>query len=317
MGGLLATLLCLLKNLFGSKEEKIAYPDHLNPKDYIIRSSVVNSPVPVGAWALSRWNDIQVGDFIILRNNDRIPADVIVISTGEPDGVCYIETKNLDGETNLKVKRGIKELSHINSGEECKRLCCFLDAEPPNPNLYTFNGAMNVNGKVIPIGLSGLLLRGCILRNTSWLIAIAVYTGTDTKIMLNSGPTPTKRSRVDKRINPLVVLNAFALILLSLICAICGGLYTGAFGFESASFLAASTYDFPTSYSEAFFTFFNCLIIFQNIIPIALYISLEITKAAQSYLIYVDNDMYDEESEQSVNPKAWNLCDDLGKEVMR
>ncbi|KAJ3301045.1 hypothetical protein HDV03_001469, partial [Kappamyces sp. JEL0829] len=294
-------------------DPKETYPDHLDPKDYILRSSVVTSPLDRGSWLLSQWSNIQVGDFILLRNNDRIPADVIVISTGEPDGMCYIETKNLDGETNLKVKRGIKELSHITGPEDCKSLKCYLDAEAPNPNLYTFNGALNVDNKVVPIGPSGLLLRGCILRNTSWLIALVVYTGSDTKIMLNSGPTPSKRSRVDKQINPLVVLNAFALILLSLVCAICSGLYTGSFNFELAAFVGVKVIDFPATYSNAFIAFFNCLIVFQNIIPIALYISLEITKAAQSYLIHVDDAMYDEEADQSVNPKAWNLCDDLGQ----
>lgn len=151
-----------------------------------------------------------VGDFVLLRNNENIPADLLILSTSEPDCACYIETKNLDGETNLKIKRGIPELSHIKSPNDCKAVRCTVVAEAPNPNLYTFNGTVsltdsNKETQVVPVGPNGLLLRGCVLRNTGWVIGIAVYTGADTKIMLNSGPTPSKRSKVDKQINPQVI----------------------------------------------------------------------------------------------------------------
>lgn len=151
-----------------------------------------------------------MGDFIFLRNNDKIPADIAVISTGEPDCTCYVETKNLDGETNLKIKRGIKELAYINTPNECKKVKLVFEAEAPNINLYTFSGKISVldeGGKVkdtIPIGPTGLLLRGCMIRNTSWVIGVVIYTGKDTKIMRNSGPTPSKRSKVDRQINPQV-----------------------------------------------------------------------------------------------------------------
>jgi phospholipid-translocating ATPase len=149
-----------------------------------------------------------VGDFVLLRNNDKIPADLLIIATGEPDCTCYVETKNLDGETNLKIKRGLKELSHIKTPDDCRTIKCFIDAEAPNPNLYTFNGALNLMNQesqdktIVPIGPLSLLLRGCMVRNTSWVIGLAIYTGNDTKLMQNSGPTPSKRSKIDRQINP-------------------------------------------------------------------------------------------------------------------
>lgn len=298
------------------------YPSKLSPMDYIMKTSEGSGTLDKGAWSLSEWKSIHVGDFILLRNNDRIPADVVVISTGEPDCACYIETKNLDGETNLKIKRGIRELGHIKSPADCKSLLGFLDAELPNDNLYTFNGALSYEEKVIPIGPSGLLLRGCVLRNTEWLIAMVIYTGNDTKIMLNSGATPSKRSRIDKQINPMIILNAFTLILFCLICAVCAALYDSSFIYESASFLSAFSYSIESPLTTGYNAFFNCLIVFQNIIPIALYISLEITKlfqvfyfisSFQSSLIHLDLDMFDEDTQQSVQPKSWNLCDDLGQ----
>ncbi|KAJ3062518.1 hypothetical protein HK102_008743, partial [Quaeritorhiza haematococci] len=123
--------------------------------------------------------------------------------------------------------------------------------------------------KKIPIGINGILLRGCILRNTKWVIGLALYTGSDTKLMLNSGATPSKRSKIDRQLNPQILLN---FLILFALCLICG-----------------------------------------NIVPIALYISVDIAKTFQSFMISMDEEMYDAESDQHVLPRSWNLCDDLGQ----
>jgi phospholipid-translocating ATPase len=168
-------------------------------------------------WGRSKWEDLcgfhlikLVGDFVLLRNNESIPADIVVLSTSEASSVCYVETKNLDGETNLKIKKGVAELAYINSPTGCKGIRGYLDVEIPTTNLYTFNGALTVKHgnnleTSIAIGASGLLLRGCILRNTAWMIGIVVYTGVDTRIMLNSGPTPSKRSKIERQVNSQVI----------------------------------------------------------------------------------------------------------------
>ncbi len=75
----------------------------------------------------------------------------------------------------------------------------------------------------------------------------------------------------------------------------------------------SGTGSFNSATYDLFLVFFNCLIAYQNIIPIALYISLEVAKTIQSYFINKDIDMYDEISDQSALPKSWNLCDDLGQ----
>lgn len=179
---------------------------------------------------------IEVGDFILLRADDAIPADIAIIATSEPDCVCYIETKNLDGETNLKIRRGVTELAHLKTPVECMETKCFLDVEAPNELMYSFSAALRINpatydlprlsianrqstdrkipqpsiprdkgGVVVPISINGVLLRGCMLRNTDWVIGIIVYTGDDTKLMRNSGITPSKRSRIDRQLNPQVI----------------------------------------------------------------------------------------------------------------
>ena len=146
---------------------------------------------------------------MFLRNNDPVPADILIVATSEPENLCFVETKNLDGETNMKVKKGIKELAHIRTPQQCAKAKFVIDSELPDPNLYTYNGVVilkphHANESFIPISADGILLRGCFVRNTKWVIGVVLFTGKDTKIILNSGATPTKRSRIDRQINPQV-----------------------------------------------------------------------------------------------------------------
>ncbi len=181
-------------------------------------------------WQPSFWQDVRVGDIVYLGNNEMIPADVLILSTSEPDGVCYIETKNLDGETNLKVKRGPNETSWIHTADDAVRLKGQMEVELPSSNLYSFLGRLVLdenhsacsaipdkleeessfvsleNGKVIPVDANALLLRGCVLRNTNHMIGLVVYTGPHTKLILNAGGTPSKRSRIERQMNPQVLL---------------------------------------------------------------------------------------------------------------
>jgi phospholipid-translocating ATPase len=161
-------------------------------------------------WVEIEWQNIKVGDFVLLRNDDAVPADLMIVSTSESENLCFLETKNLDGETNLKVKKGLPELSHVKSPHQCLKMKCIIETELPHPNLYLFNGVITLKTaklvqQSIPINSDSILLRGCTLRNTAWAIGIVLCTGVDTKIMQNSGATPAKRSRVDRQINPQVL----------------------------------------------------------------------------------------------------------------
>ena len=64
-----------------------------------------------GQQVTTRWGDVLVGDILLVRQNNAFPADMVLISCSEEDGVCYVETKNLDGETNLKNKNVPKDLA--------------------------------------------------------------------------------------------------------------------------------------------------------------------------------------------------------------
>ncbi|OBT97906.2 hypothetical protein VE01_03868 [Pseudogymnoascus verrucosus] len=269
------------------------------------------------------WKNVQVGDFVRIYNDDQLPADVVILSTSDPDGACYVETKNLDGETNLKVRHALQSGKQIRHARDCERTEFVIESEPPHANLYQYSAAARwtqYNEKnpdsmgepmVEPIGINNMLLRGCNLRNTEWVLAVVVFTGFDTKIMINSGFTPSKRSRITRELNWNVVYNFGILFFMCLIAALVEGVAFSKDGTSIKHFEFGSIGGSPGT--NGFITFFAALIHFQNLVPISLYISLEIIKTLQAFFIYSDTEMYYERLDYPCTPKSWNISDDLGQ----
>jgi phospholipid-translocating ATPase len=200
----------------------------------------------VARWERTLWKKLEVGDIVLLRDNDQVPADIIVLSTSDPDGMCYLETKNLDGETNLKPRKALRATSTISCEDDIERSSFILDSEPPHQNLYTYHAVLRYNdpatneSKQEPVSINELLLRGCSLRNTSWIVGLVVFTGQDTKIMLNGGDTPSKRSKIEKETNFNVLVNFGLLAIMCIVAAIFSGLEDAKTG-TSAQFFEGGT----------------------------------------------------------------------------
>ncbi|ANB13088.1 aminophospholipid-translocating P4-type ATPase DNF1 [Sugiyamaella lignohabitans] len=264
------------------------------------------------------WKNIKCGDIIKVFNDEEVPADVVVLSTSDADGACYIETRNLDGETNLKSRQSLKATEKIRRARDLERSSFKIQCERPNPALYTFNGVLKYNSpqdhsreEAEPVSINNLLLRGSSLRNTKWAIGIVVYTGIETKIMLNSGATPAKRSRMIRELNINVVINFVFLFILALVAGIVEGVYfhknnSSATFFEFGSIGGSAPVD-------GLVTFWAAVILLQNLIPISLYISIEIIKTIQAFFIYSDIEMYYEPIDYPCVPKSWSISDDVGQ----
>ncbi|KAG5636603.1 hypothetical protein H0H81_007428 [Sphagnurus paluster] len=269
-------------------------------------------------WERTLWKKLEVGDIVLLRDNEQVPADIVVLSTSDADGMCYLETKNLDGETNLKPRKSVKATSSITSEEDIERSSFYLDSEPPHQNLYLYHGVLRYKDpatgeqKQEPVSINELLLRGCAIRNTNWVIGLVVFTGADTKIMLNGGDTPSKRSKIEKETNFNVLVNFGVLTFMCLVAAIFSGIEDGKTG-KSATFFEQGSDPTSSYVVNAIITFVSCLIAFQNIVPISLYISIEIVKTIQAYFISQDIDMYYQPYDTPCVPKTWNISDDLGQ----
>ncbi|KKK13156.1 hypothetical protein AOCH_003583 [Aspergillus ochraceoroseus] len=269
------------------------------------------------------WKSIQVGDFVRLYNGDPIPADVVVLSTSDPDGACYVETKSLDGETNLKVRQALHCGHQVRHARDCERSEFVIESEAPHPNLYAYNAALRWDQRdpdfpeaprkemVEPITINNLLLRGCSLRNTEWALGVVVFTGVETKIMLNSGVTPNKRPQLAKDLNWNVIYNFIILFFMCLISGIVNGVAWGS-GDRSLDYFDIKSYG-GTPPVTGIITFWVALILFQNLVPISLYISLEIVRTAQAIFIHSDIFMYYEKLNIYCIPKSWNISDDVGQ----
>ena len=125
-------------------------------------------------WVRTLWKKLEVGDIVLLRQNEQVPADVVVPSTSDPDNMCYLETKNLNGETNLKPRKSV---------EDVERASFVLESEPPHANLYLYHGILRYKDpssgeqKQESVTINELLPRGCAIRDTAWIIGLVVFTG--------------------------------------------------------------------------------------------------------------------------------------------
>ncbi len=269
------------------------------------------------------WKSVQVGDFVRIYNEDQIPADIVILSTSDPDGACYVETKNLDGETNLKVRQALHSGRKIKHARHCEKTEFVIESEPPHANLYQYSGAARWNQRdakrpedpgvqmAEPISINNLLLRGCSLRNTEWVLGVVVFTGRETKIMLNSGLTPSKRSRIARELNWDVIYNFIILFFMCLVSGIINGVIWSQ-GNNSLDYFEFGSIGGKPSL-DGFITFWASVILFQNLVPISLYISLEIIRTLQAFFIYSDTYMYYEKVDYPCTPKSWNISDDLGQ----
>lgn len=210
-------------------------------------------------------------------------------------------------------------LSHLDSATACASAHLRLDVDAPEVNMYRLNGAAVISGesgeRVHPITLETTLLRGCVLRNTAWVIGIIIFTGDDTKIVQNSGGAPSKRSKVERQMNPQVLFNLLVLGLMSMVCAIVDHLQEKVWYREDAYWTLYDDRPGDNPNVNGIITFLNALITFQNIIPISLYISIEFVRTIQALFIYWDHDMQYHKNGNKIRTiaRSWNLSDDLGQ----
>ncbi|XP_042904105.1 probable phospholipid-transporting ATPase IA isoform X3 [Parasteatoda tepidariorum] len=262
-----------------------------------------------GHWTWVTWTDVQVGDILKLTSGQFFPADIVLLSSSEPHAMCYIETANLDGETNLKIRQGLPQTSHWLTPRDLGCLYGTLECEPPNRHLYEFTGNLRIAGKqTLPLGADQLLLRGAKLRNTNWVFGVVVYTGHETKLMMNSTTAPLKRSTVDKITNNQILMLFLLLILLCLISAIASELWTKKHAL-SDWYLGI---DDLTS-SNFGYTFLTFIILYNNLIPISLQVTLELVRYMQAIFINMDIHMYDEKSNTPAMARTSNLNEELGQ----
>ncbi|KAK5946682.1 aminophospholipid translocase [Knufia obscura] len=266
-----------------------------------------------GVFEETKWINVAVGDVIRVESEEPFPADIVLFSSSEPEGLCYIETANLDGETNLKIKQAIPETTYLLNPNDLGRLTGKIRSEQPNNSLYTYEATLTASlqsgQKELPLTPEQLLLRGATLRNTPWIHGIVVFTGHETKLMRNATATPIKRTDVERMLNRQILMLVIILLILSVISTV------GDIIIQSTSRSKLGYLDLPNfnAASQFFLDIFTYWVLYSNLVPISLFVTLELVKYYQALLINTDLDIYYPDTDTPAICRTSSLVEELGQ----
>ncbi|KAG2495688.1 hypothetical protein HYH03_006288 [Edaphochlamys debaryana] len=262
------------------------------------------------------WKDVKVGDIVVVTKDQQFPADLLFLTSETEEGTCYIETMNLDGETNLKIKKAPDETKDLSQLDLIKFREATIECEGPNARLYQFTGNMLLDGKTLPISPAAILLRGCNLRNTAKAVGAVIYAGHETKIFKNAAPAPSKRSHLERIVDKIIFFMFGLLFAFCLVTSIYFSQWTKN---KSLQNWYLDPTDTEKEYSPDnpgfvwFASFITAFILYGYLIPISLYVSMELVKIAQSMgFINKDRDMYHAETDTPALARTSNLNEELG-----
>uniref|UniRef100_A0A182W0Q9 P-type ATPase N-terminal domain-containing protein n=1 Tax=Anopheles minimus TaxID=112268 RepID=A0A182W0Q9_9DIPT len=231
-----------------------------------------------------RWSGVQVGDIIRMDNDQFVAADILLLSSSEPNGLCFIETAELDGETNLKCKQCLPETAAMGQQEDLLwKFNGEIVCEPPNNLLNKFEGTLTWKNQRYPLDNDKILLRGCIIRNTQWCYGVIV----------------------------------FFLLSICGFCTIASAIWEALVGYKFQIYLPWERI-IPKDYlqgaiSIGFLVFFSYAIVLNTVVPISLYVSVEVIRFAQSFLINWDEKMYYEKTKTHAKARTTTLNEELGQ----
>lgn len=238
--------------------------------------------------------DILVGDIIVLKDSDEVPADILLLSVGNEEHQCYVDGSDIIGEGGLKIKSPAKEtqaiINTVNFQQAVESLS-FIDydlhAVDSNMAFKGFSGKfrMATSPTSTIVSIKNLILRGMKIVHTPWIIGVVVYTGIETKMWINNLKKSTKEPKLNQIIEKWLV---FGLILI----LICSSINTIIF-----SIIGIPQYHWSN-------VFLSNLILYNNIIPISLFLVIESIRIFLNFLI--------RKKAPTVFLNNSNLCSNLG-----
>ena len=275
-------------------------------------------------FVFKKWRDIKLGEIVKINCNEPFPADLLLLNSSDSNGICYIETKNIDGETNLKYRQSNNEIREILKEEknlsDFKYVCV---TKQPNEFIYQFSCTLyEYEGKhlkdksnYIIIDEKSFLLRGSTLRQTDYILGAVIYVGENTKSMLNSPNARSKHSTVEYIMN-IQLITIFALqIFISLITSI---LYLILYYSKKEQLYYIFSYNSEFSKEPKSINLFiklggTWILIFTNFVPISLLVTLETVKFIQAMFMSWDIDMFDKERDIGMKVQTSTINEELGQ----
>uniref|UniRef100_A0A1I8G8F9 P-type phospholipid transporter n=1 Tax=Macrostomum lignano TaxID=282301 RepID=A0A1I8G8F9_9PLAT len=315
-----ATSIIPLVFVLGVTAVKQAYEDFLRHR---ADDRVNNTPVHVisgDSMARIKAHEIRVGDVVRVHKNESFPCDLILLASSEESGECSITTANLDGETNLKTVYSVEETKRLQTVEAvCRQLRAKISCEHPTSDLYKFKGNMllrrqrrSEKPEKVPLSAKNMLLRGAVLRNTEFVQGVAIYTGQETKMQLNSQRGRSKKSVVEKRLDRFLLCFMVFLLVESAFCTVMKWVYVSVDAGISGAWYLPSESAQPWRVVQDFLGF---VVLFNYLIPISLYVTIELQKFLGSIFFEFDLEMYFEDPETGEKFRAKANTSDLNEEL--
>ncbi|KAI2472984.1 phospholipid-translocating P-type ATPase [Annulohypoxylon bovei var. microspora] len=257
-------------------------------------------------WRQVKWQDIRVGDIVKLVRDDAVPADLILLSATGENGLAYIDTMDLDGETNLKSRESLPDFKDCRTISGLRSCQAEFVLEDPNPNLYRFDGRVTVDGQTLPLTSNEVVYRGSTLRNTEHAVGIVINSGEECKIRLNANQHPqAKKPALETIANKIVITLAIYVIILTAGCSM-GYIIWRKSTEQGSWYVSMATVEFKQ-------IIIGYAIMFNNVIPLALYVTLEITRIGQMLLLNNDVEMYDEATDTPARCNTNTILENLGQ----
>ncbi|XP_065084245.1 probable phospholipid-transporting ATPase IIA isoform X2 [Ochlerotatus camptorhynchus] len=228
---------------------------------------------------------LKVGDIIIVEKDERVPADLILLRTSDKSGAVFVRTDMLDGETDWKLRLAVPATQKLPSHNDLFNMGASLYVEKPQRDIHTFIGTYSK--------LEGSEDEGLTVENTLWAntvvasgtaVGIVIYTGAETRSVMNNSQPRSKVGLLDLEINGLTKV---------LFCAVIG-----------LSFAMMCLKGFNGPWYRYMFRF---VLLFSYIIPISLRVNLDMGKAFYSWQIQNDEEI------QGTVVRSTTIPEELGR----
>ncbi|XP_038604502.1 phospholipid-transporting ATPase IG isoform X2 [Tachyglossus aculeatus] len=262
---------------------------------------------------------IKVGDIVEVAADETFPCDLILLSSSSDDGICYVTTTSLDGESNCKTHYAVRDTIMLCTADSIDNLRATIECEQPQPDLYKFVGRINIYNEgaetiARSLGPENLLLKGATLKNTKKIYGVAVYTGMETKMALNYQGKSQKRSAVEKSINAFLIV--YLCILLTK-AAVCTALkyFWQSYPYNDEPWYNQKTQKERDTFKvlKIFTDFLSFMVLFNFIIPVSMYVTVEMQKFLGSFFISWDKELFDEEIKEGALVNTSDLNEELGQ----
>uniref|UniRef100_A0A8C1T500 Phospholipid-transporting ATPase n=1 Tax=Cyprinus carpio TaxID=7962 RepID=A0A8C1T500_CYPCA len=257
---------------------------------------------------------IKVGDVVEVVEDETFPCDLILLQSSREDGTCFVTTASLDGESNHKTHYTVPDTE-----KDLQALTATIECEQPQPDLYKFVGRMHIykpeqEPAVRSLGPENLLLKGATLKNTKKIYGVSVYTGMETKMALNYQGKSQKRSAVEKSINAFLLVYLCILISKAVVCTTLKYVWQSKEGQDEPWYNQKTQKEKDTNmYLKMFTDFLSFMVLFNFIIPVSMYVTVEMQKFLGSFFITWDKDFFDPEIQEGALVNTSDLNEELGQ----